>query len=247
MSNPIRVLVWDEAPPHAPKSIYPKSINGAVADGLNDGTGEIVATTANLESPDQGITDEVLANIDVLIWWGHMYHGKVTDETAAKVKKAVHAGLGFIPLHSAHYSKPFRQVLDCTGHLNGGWREAVDPADTEEITVCAPKHPIAAGIDDFVIAEEEMYGTPFQVPAFETMIFQSYFPMGGEYFPSFATTVGEGIDESFTSGPGKGVGRGKGAGRVFYFRPGHEAFGTYNLPIVQKIIRNGVLWVSKRT
>jgi trehalose utilization protein len=244
-SNPVRVLVWDEAPGHADKTIYPKSLNGAIADGLNEG-GEIVAVTANLDDPNQGITEEALANADVLIWWGHIRHGEVTDETAQKVVTAVHKGLGFIALHSAHYSKTFKGVLNCSGDLNGGWREG-DPADTEEITVCAPKHPIAEGVEDFVLDREEMYGAPFQGGQPEVVVFQSYFPMGGEYFPSFATTVGEGIDPNFTSGPGKGVGRGKGAGRVFYFRPGHETFPTYHNPTIKRIIRNAVLWTAKRT
>jgi len=247
MSNtPVRVLVWDEAPTHAPKSIYPKSINGAIADGLNEMSGgSIVATTANIDDPNQGITDEVLASLDVLLWWGHARHGEVTDETAAKVIKAVHNGLGFMPLHSAHYSKVFQGVLNCSGHLKGGWREA-DPADTEEITVCAPKHPIAQGIEDFILPQEEMYGSPFAVPPALTVVFQSYFPLGGEYFPSFTVTVGEGIDPEFTSGPGGGQGQGEGKGRVFYFRPGHEAFPTYLDPSVRNILHNAVLWAARR-
>lgn len=244
--NPVRVLVWDEAPHHAPKAMYPKSLNGAIADGLNQmGEGRITATTANLDEPNQGITDEALANVDVLLWWGHARHEEVTDETAAKVVKAVHGGLGFVPLHSAHYSKTFRGVLNCTGHLKGGWREAT-PADTEEVTVCAPRHPIALGVDDFVLPQEEMYGNPFDVPPALTVVFQSYFPLGGEYFPSFTATVGEGIDPEFTSGPGGGKGQGEGKGRVFYFRPGHEAFPTYFDPNVRRILHNAVLWAARR-
>ena len=243
---PVRVLVWDEAPTHAPKSIYPNSLNGAIAEGLNTlGGGNIVAKTANIDDPNQGITEEILAETDVLLWWGHARHAEVTDETAAKVIKAVHNGLGFIPLHSAHYSKVFQGVLDCSGDLMGGWREA-NPSDTEEITVCAPKHPIAQGIEDFTLPQEEMYGTPFGVPPALTIVFQSYFPLGGEYFPSFTVTVGEGIDKTFTCGPGGGVGQGQGKGRVFYFRPGHEAFPTYFDPNIQKVLHNGVLWAARR-
>jgi len=246
--NPVRVLVWDEAPSHAPKSIYPNSLNGAIAEGLNAlGGGAIHAKTANLDEPEQGITEAVLAEIDVLIWWGHARHGEVADEKAELIKAAVHKGLGFIPLHSAHYSKPFQKVLDCTGNLYGGWREASDPADTEEIRVCAPKHPIAQGISDFVLPAEEMYGTPFGVPPALVTIFQSYFPLGGEYFPSFVVTVGEGIDPEFTCGPGGGANQGKGAGRVFYFRPGHEAYPTYFDANVRKVLHNGVLWAAGRS
>lgn len=245
---PVRVLVWDEAPAHAPKSVYPKSLNGAIADGLNEmGAGKIVATTANLDDPHQGITDEVLANTDVVIWWGHARHGEVTDETAAKVVKAVHNGTGFIALHSAHYSKTFKGVLNCTGHLKGGWRETENPADTEEIRVCAPKHPICQGVSDFTLPAEEMYGAPFDVPPALVVLFQSYFPLGSEYFPSFAVTVGEGIDPKFTSGPGGGKGQGEGKGRVFYFRPGHETYPSYFDKNVRQVIHNGVLWCAHRS
>ena len=243
----VRVLVWDEAPAHAPKSVYPNSINGAIADGLEAlGDGDIAATVASLDDPDQGISADALANYDVLIWWGHARHDEVSDDLAQRIKAAVHQGLGFIALHSGHYSKPFRAVLGATGHLHGGWRETTDPADTEVVRVCAPRHPIAQGIEDFVLPAEEMYGAPFGVPPAEVIVFQSYFPLGGEYFPSFATTVGEGIDPEFTSGPGGGASRGKGSGRVFYFRPGHETYPTYFDPTVRRILRNAVLWAAKR-
>jgi trehalose utilization protein len=245
--NPVRVLVWDEAPRHAPKSVYPKSLNGAIADGLNElGQGRIAATTASLDDPHQGITDGALADADVLIWWGHARHDEVSDETAAKVIAAVKGGVGFIALHSAHYSKTFRGILDCTGHLKGGWREA-QPADTEEVTVCAPKHPIARGVQNFTLPAEEMYGAPFDVPPPLTVVFQSYFPLGGEYFPSFTVTAGEGIDPEFTSGPGGGKGQGEGKARVFYFRPGHETYPTYFDPSVRQILHNAVLWAAGRS
>lgn len=243
----IRVLVWDENPDHADKGIYPNSLNAALAEGLNHlGGGRIVATTAHLDQPEQGITEEALADADVLLWWGHMRHDEVTDATAQRVRHAVHEnGLGFLPLHSAHYSKAFKAVLDCTGHLQGGWREA-DGFEVEEITVAAPRHPIAQGIENFVLDKEEMYGAPFGAPPFDTLVFQSYFPLGGEYFPcGFTTTVGKGIDPGFESGDGDGQNRGEGAGRVFYFRPGHETVPTYFNPIIQKIILNAVLWTAR--
>jgi trehalose utilization protein len=247
LSNIIRVIVWDENKQSVPKDIYPTNLRGAITDGLNKlGAGKISAVAASLDDPNQGITAELLANADVLVWWGHSRHGEVTDETAQLVADAVqNDGLGFLPLHSAHYSKPFKAVLGANGHLKGGWREQDNPADTEEITVAAPRHPIAQGIGNFTIHEEEMYGAPFDVPPYQTVVFQSFFPLGGEYFPSFATTVGKGINPDFHSGGGKGENHGVGAGRVFYFRPGHETYPTYHIPEVQQIIYNGVLWLAK--
>jgi len=245
-SQKVRVLVWDEYPAHAPKELYPDGIRGAVAEGLKelDAAGLLEVETAGLNEADQGLSDEKLKNIDVLIWWGHARHGEVEDALADKIANEVRTrGLGFVCLHSGHYSKPFKKVLGATGDLKGGWREA---DDTEEIRVCAPWHPIAEGVEDFTIDAEEMYGGPFGVPPHEVLVLQSYFPKGGEVFPSgIVWTVGEGIDPEFTSGPGGGQGQGKGVGRVFYFRPGHETYKVYYDPRVRRILYNAVRWAGK--
>lgn len=244
----VKVLVWDENPGHAPKEVYPHGINGAVAEGLNAlGNGQIEATTSNQDDPEQGLSDERLYQTDVLFWWAHVRHRDVWDDIMLRVRWHVHErGMGFVALHSAHYSKPFQAILSCPGHLKGGWREG-EPPDTEEITVCAPNHPIAKGIKNFTLPREEMYGAPFDVPPPTVLVLQSYFPQGGEYFPSGAVwTVGRGKDPNFTSGPGKGVGEGEGAGRVFYFRPGHEAFPTYYDKNVQAILKNVALWAGRK-
>jgi trehalose utilization protein len=85
------------------------------------------------------------------------------------------------------------------------------------------------------------------VPPPLCLVFQSYFPLGGEYFPSgICFTVGEGKTLDFASWPGNGIGEGEGKGRVFYFRPGHETYPTYHDPNVRAILRNAVLWCAKR-
>lgn len=245
----IRVLIWDEAPPHVPRSLYPASINGAIAQGLNElGAGLVRAEVADLDDEQQGISAEKLRDTDVLLWWGHARHAEVSDETARLVRDAVHrGGLGFIPLHSAHYSKPFQWVLSASGDLKGGWRE-LEGFEREEITVCAPRHPIAQGVEDFALEAEEMYGAPFGAPPFQTLVFQSYFPHGGEYFPcGFTLSVGDGIDPNFKSGRGNGAHQGEGRGRVFYFRPGHETVATYFHPMVRQILVNAVKWCARRS
>lgn len=249
MNEKLNVAVWDEYPGHAPKELFPNGIRGAVADGLRalDLDGLLNVTTVGLEDPDQGVPEDFLAQTDVLLWWGHARHEEVAGATAERVIRHVkERGMGFICLHSGHYSKTFKGILEATGDLKGGWREA-DPADVEEVTVCAPRHPIAQGVENFTLHEEEMYGAPFGVPPAEVIVLQSYFPLGNEYFPcGICWTVGEGIDPNFTSGPGKGVGQGQGKARVFYFRPGHEAFRTYEHPMVRKVIYNATLWAGHR-
>lgn len=247
--NRVRVLVWDEKPPHAPTQVYPNSINGAIAEGLVEIAGdEMEVRTANLEDPEQGITEGALAETDVLIWWAHMFHARVTDETVRRVMNRVHNdGMGFIALHSAHYSKTFKSVAEGHGHLKGGWREN-DPLEREDVQVAAPWHPIAKGVESFTLEHEEYYGAPFDVPPPLVMVFQSHFPLDGRTFPSgLCWTVGKGRTPGFTSGPGRGVGEGEGIGRVFYFRPGHETAPTYYNENVRRILANAVLWCAKRT
>jgi trehalose utilization protein len=248
MPNQVRVLVWDENPAHAPKELYPNGLRGAVAEGLQkyDSAGELSVSTAHLDEASQGVPQNLLESTDVLVWWGHARHGEVADELAERVAREVRTrGMGFVCLHSGHYSKTFKKVLNATGHLKGGWRES---NDTEEIVVAAPWHPIAEGVSNFTLPAEEMYGGPFDVPPQEVLVLQSYFPLGGETFPSgIVWTVGEGIDPEFTSGPGGGKGQGHGVGRVFYFRPGHETYPTYYNDDVRRVIYNGVRWAGKLT
>ncbi len=247
-TRPLNVLVWDENPRHAPKELYPENLRGAIADGLRElsGEGELTVTPIHLDEPDQGVPEGMLEAADVLVWWGHARHGEVEDALAERVKRQVHErGLGFICLHSGHYSKTFKAVLGATGDLKGGWRESTD---SEAIRVCAPWHPIAEGIEDFTLPNEEMYGAPFGVPSPLEVIFQSRFSVDGATFPSgLVWTVGEGIDPEFQSGKGNAHNQGEGKGRVFYFRPGHETYPTYYNDSVKRVILNAVRWVGRKS
>ena len=244
--SPLNVLVWDENPAHAPKTLYPESLRGAIAEGLRgfDKSGQLSVATAHLDETEQGVPDDVLAKADVLVWWGHARHGEVADELAEKIRDRCHTkGMGLVVLHSGHYSKVFKETVGGPGHLKGGWREA---DDSEEIRVCAPWHPIADGVEDFVLPNEEMYGSPFDVPPAETLVFQSRFSVGNETFPSgICWTVGDGIDPEFTSGPGNAANQGEGKCRLFYFRPGHETYPTYFDERIRRLIYNGVRWAGR--
>lgn len=50
-----------------------------------------------------------------------MAHHKVPDEIAINVRNEVLMGMGFIGLHSAHHSKPFKLLMGTTCNLS--WRE----------------------------------------------------------------------------------------------------------------------------
>jgi trehalose utilization protein len=66
---------------------------------------EIRTRTATLQEPEHGLTEAVLAETDVLSWWGHAAHGMVADEVADRVQKRMLEGMGLLVLHSGHYSK----------------------------------------------------------------------------------------------------------------------------------------------
>ncbi len=120
----IHVTVWNEYlhekqfPEIA--SIYPKGIHGCIADFLQKAG--MTVQTATLEEPEHGLTQDVLDNTDVLIWWGHMAHHKVADEIVERVYRRVLDGMGLIVLHSGHASKIFQKVCGTnSGRLK--WRD----------------------------------------------------------------------------------------------------------------------------
>ncbi|MDQ0226615.1 ThuA domain-containing protein [Metabacillus niabensis] len=217
-----RVTVWNENR-HEQKNpvvsdIYPKGIHGAIADFLQAENYEV--KTATLDESDHGLTDEVLQNTDVLVWWGHLAHHEVQDEIVAKVKERVLDGMGLIVLHSGHFSKIFKELMGTSCDLK--WREA---DDRERIWVVDPSHPIADGIGEYIeLEKEEMYGEHFDIPAPDELIFTSWFE-GGEVFRSGCVFK-------------------RGNGRIFYFRPGHETYPTYHNEQVQQVIKNAVAYVK---
>jgi trehalose utilization protein len=223
MPTPLRVTVWGENVHEktcpAVAKVYPTGMHTAIAEALNQDAG-IRARTATLDQPEHGLSEAVLAETDVLTWWGHAAHGQVADAIVDRVQQRVLAGMGLIVLHSGHHAKIFRRLMGHNCDLQ--WREA---GEKERLWATNPAHPILAGVPPmFEIAHEEMYGEPFGIPEPDETLLISWFA-GGEVFRSGATWR-------------------RGAGKVFYFRPGHETYPTYHLPVVQRILRNAAHWAK---
>jgi len=217
----IRVTIWNENEHEKTNTLvaklYPRGIHGAIAHAF-DGAKDISVEMVTQDMPEHGLTFERLKNTDVLIWWGHRCHGEVKDEIVDRVQHRVWEGMGLIVLHSGHFSKIFRKLLGTPCSLK--WREA---GEVERIWVINRNHPIAAGLGEYIeIEHEEMYGEPFTVPEPLETVFISWFE-GGEVFRSGLTYQ-------------------RGAGKIFYFRPGHEAYPTYHNKQVLQVIHNAARW-----
>lgn len=224
MSQKLKVTVWNEYRHEKESEIvraaYPDGIHTAIGEGIS---GNVDVTYATLDDAEHGLTEEVLNNTDVLIWWGHKAHGEVQDAIVERVQKRVWQGMGLIVLHSGHFSKVFKTLMGTSCDLK--WREA---DEKERIWVVAPGHPIVEGIGEYIDLEaEEMYGEHFDIPQPDELIMVSWFE-GGEVFRSGCT---------FNRGNGK----------IFYFRPGHETYRTYYNEQIRRVISNAVQWAAPST
>jgi len=222
-STSCRVLVWGEYRHEKtnPKvaAIYPDGMHETIAAFLRRQP-DLSVGTAFLDQPEHGLSTDRLDQTDVLVWWGHMAHGEVSDEVVAAVRRRVLEGMGLVVLHSGHYSKIFKSLMGTTCSLK--WRESTDK---ERVWNIAPHHPITRGLGEyFEIPQEEMYGEPFGIPEPDELIFISWFT-GGEVFRSGATWR-------------------RGNGKIFYFQPGHETYPTYHQEEVQQVITNAVRWAA---
>src|SRR6476659_6777129 len=86
----VRVVVWDEQQPQQ-KPAYDNFLGNAIADHLKSRPGFSVRSV-RLDDPVQGLSDSVLDDCDVLVWWGHVRHKEVTAETAKRIVARVKAG-----------------------------------------------------------------------------------------------------------------------------------------------------------
>ena len=203
----IRAVVWGEnvheQTSEAVRAIYPDGMHATIAAALAEDKA-IEATTATLQEPEHGLSEGRLAATDVLLWWGHAAHGEVKDEIVERVQRRVWEGMGLIVLHSGHYSKIFKRLMGTPCSLK--WREA---GERERVWVINRGHPIAQGLGECIeVAETEMYGEPFAVPEPMETVFVSWYE-GGEVFRSGMTCQ-------------------RGAGKIFYFSPGHETYPIYH-------------------
>ena len=221
----IKVTVWSEGlngnwEPLATET-YPEDINTCIAGFLKNNS-DMEVSIRSLHEEENGLSQDIINNTDVLVMWAHIYHHLLTDEVCDRIVNAVLNGMGLLLLHSAKWSKPAERLL---GKCGGGdkYREI---GDMERVWVVNPAHPVCAGLEKEYIEVEhdEMYGEPFGIPTPDELVFISWFE-GGEVLRS-------------------GAAWNRGMGKIFYFAPGHEEFPVYYHPEIQKVITNAVRWLQ---
>lgn len=220
-----RITIWNEYRTEREREdvrkVYPDGMHKPITDYLQaQGLSVRVAT---FDEPEHGLSQAVLDETDVLIWWGYTVHEEVSDVVVDRVHERILQGMGFIALHSTHYSKIFRRLMGTKCSLN--WR---DIGEKERLWVVAPGHPIARGLGEyFEIPHVEMYGEPFDVPPPDELVFVSWFA-GGDVFRSGCCYY-------------------RGRGKIFYFRPGDQVYPIYFQDEVLRVIYNATCWANPET
>jgi trehalose utilization protein len=227
VTRPLRVTVWNEnlheQQHESVKKIYPKGMHAPIVEGIERELEDANVRVATFGEPEHGLSEKVLAETDVLTWWGHAAHERVEDRIVDRVHERVLDGMGLVVLHSGHMSKIFVRLMGTSCRLR--WREM---GEREVVWTVSPSHPIAAGVPQpLVIPHQEMYGEFFDIPPPDELVFISSFE-GGEVFRGGCCFY-------------------RGAGRIFYFSPGHEEYPVYFQPEIQRVIANAVAWCGGRS
>ena len=222
MTSPIRVTVWNEFR-HEKRdadvqAVYPQGMHAAIAEGLIAAGCNV--RTATLDEPEHGLTEDVLAETDVLTWWGHMAHGEVKDEIVDRVQQRVLRGMGLIVLHSGHFSKIFKRLMGTTCDLK--WREAGEKS--------------ASGWSSRAIRSPRAWASTSSCRTRRCTASASTSPRR----TSWSSSAGSRAARSSAAAAAGTAG----AGRVFYFRPGHETYPIYYQPEIRRVLTNAVRWAA---
>ena len=220
----IHVTVWNEdsAAESSEKvlAVYPQGVLGAVA-AMFENQQDFQVRTAYLSQEEAGLTEAVLEDTDVLVWWGHCKHGQVPDEIVTRVQQHVLRGMGLIVLHSGHESKIMQRMMGTQCSLR--WHEN---NDKERLFVIEPSHPIMRGVPAwFELEAEEMYGERFDIPKPDELLAIGWYESGDVFRSACCFN--------------------RGYGKIFYFQPGHETLRSYYNEYVKLILQNAARWAAR--
>lgn len=220
----MRILIYNEGRDERNKpevlTIYPKEIGGALSHIVSQIPNSEIIDILSMYNVKEKLTNNLLESVDLLLYWSHGGNSQFPDELAKLIQDHVLRGMGFVVLHSAIGSKPFKALMGTTCSIH--YRHD----DFERMTCCNPLHPIAAGLPLHIeLDKEESYGEYIDVPKPDDIIYLGWFD-SGEVCRSVMTWT-------------------RGYGKVVFIQPGHETNSSYHNPYIQKLIVNSCIWASR--
>lgn len=268
----IRVVVWDERQPRQ-KQAYENFLGNTIADHLRKHP-DLIVQSACIDDPEQGISDSVLDNCDVLIWWGHLRHAEISvEKSAAIVKRITDGKLSLIALHSAHWSAPFVEAMNevtrrralaidknaqfiTREKLRTGveYTSRVTPYTVRRFPEGVEKVEVYLPYCVFPIARNDGKASTVRLlkpkhPILKNIPATFEIPQTEVYDEPFHVPDPDEVifDEYWKSGEWFRSGSlwKLGKGRVFYFRPGHETYPIFKQQWPLQILTNAVRWLGK--
>ena len=224
MDKPIRVTVWNEFHDDKRWKIitdrYPGGVHAYIGHFLEQDCGFTVSVHT-LDDPQQGLSDEILEQTDVLIWYSHVRDHLVEEDRIEKIiSRVVQDGMGLILLHSGIFSKLGKRLI---GPRGGGCYREIE--ELERVFVVDRSHPIADGLPEyFEFPASEMYSEPSDIPIPDELVFLSWYAGGN---------VGR-----------SGYTHRRGAGKIFCFTPGHCWYDVMLYPEFHQVVSNAVRWAN---
>jgi trehalose utilization protein len=200
--------------------VYPDGIHPVLVDVVERAGHD--TRVALFSDSEHGLTKDVVAETDVLVYWSHARNEEFEDRVVDRVQDAVLDGMGLVMLHSARRSKLFMRLMGTDCNVRG-YRDA---DETERVWVVDPAHPVVDGLEsEFIeLPESQLVAEPFEIPTpIETPLIS--WIEGGEVFRSGCTFK-------------------RGRGKVFFFGPGHETQPVYHMNEVQTVLQNAVEWAK---
>ncbi len=274
--KPVRVLVWDEQQPEQRKGYKGGHLGDAIAAYLGQQAG-VTVKSVNLGDADQGLSTEALDATDVIVWWGHVKHDRVEAKRVQAVVERVKAGkLGLIALHSAHFARPFMELMNERAKADALLVVPAAERAMAKFEFIPPKPGYIPKPDDPLTPSVEKVGDVWKLKL-PVCVFPSWRADGK---PSHVRTllpnhpIAAGLPKSWDipqtemySDPfhvpkpdaivfeekwdlGESFRSGcvwkVGTGGVFYFRPGHETYPVYLQDENLRVILNAAQWLGTK-
>ncbi len=266
---PVRVLVWDERQDKQ-KVAYGEAFLGETIAKHLSGCAGIETLSTHIDAPEQGLEEALLDRVQVILWWGHVQHGRISPGNAERVVERVLQGrLSLIALHSAHFAQPFMRLMQERAKADA---LAAHPGKPIDFSLPLKRQLVKADAPLTPSLEQTPNGLRLLPPA---CVFPAWRADGA---PSHVTTllpahpIARGLPEKwdipqtemysepfhvpepdavifeerwdrgehFRSGMLWRVGK----GRVFYFRPGHETYPVYKQAEPLRVLENAVRWMG---